>query len=244
MKKSIFILPTSKHTGLRLSASSMVYALQQKGLKVRSFHPIYDMQMSIENIQDYLLNNHVKDYVEIVLDKFYQKSQDFDFIIISGLFRQGNNAHKLYAINAIVDELNTEIIKALSSEVIITSYHGNKPLIDINDELDYAMRSLPKQTNIIGAVITKLNAPYEDNGRVSFSLTDEDISSEQQQQVTIDILRELPVFAQKGLSLIGVVEWQQEKTSPRILDIKNILKLNLISRVSLEAGVDRVMMCS
>lgn len=244
MKKSIFILPTSKHTGLRLLASSMVYALQQKGLKVRSFHPIYDMQMSIENIQEYLLNNRVKDYVEIVLDKFYQKSQDFDFVIISGLFRQGNNAHKLYAINAIVDELNTEIIKALSSEVIITSYHGNKPLIDINDELDYAMRSLPKQTNIIGAVITKLNAPYEDDGRVSFSLTDEDISSEQQQQVTIDMLRELPVFAQKGLSLIGVVEWRQEKTSPRILDIKNILKLNLISRVSLEARVDKVMMCS
>ncbi|ALB02117.1 phosphate acetyltransferase [Francisella persica ATCC VR-331] len=244
MKKSIFILPTSKHTGLCLLASSMVYALQQKGLKVCSFHPIYDMQMSIENIQEYLLNNRVKDYVEVVLNKFYKKSQDFDFIIISGLFRQGNNAHKLYAINAIVDELNTEIIKALSSEVIITSYHGNKPLIDINDELDYAMCSLPKQTNIIGAIITKLNKPYEDDGRISFSLTDEDISSEQQHQVTIDMLRELPVFAQKGLSLIGVVEWQHEKTSPRILDIKNILKLNLISRVSLEARVDRVMMCS
>lgn len=244
MKKSIFILPTSKHTGLRLLASSMVYALQQKGLKVRLFHPIYNMQMSIENIQDYLLNNRVKDYVEIVLDKFYQKLQGFDFVIISGLFRQGNNAHKLYAINAIVDELNKEIIKALSSEVIITSYHGNKPLIDINNELDYAMRSLPKQTNIIGVVITKLNVPYEDDGRVSFSLTDEDISSEQQQQVTIDMLRELPVFAQKGLSLIGVVEWLQEKISPRILDIKNILKLNLISRVSLEARVDRVMICS
>ncbi|MDE4998940.1 phosphate acetyltransferase, partial [Francisella tularensis subsp. holarctica] len=63
-------------------------------------------------------------------------------------------------------------------------------------------------------------------------------------QVTVNMLRELPVFAQKGLNLIGVGEWQQEKTSPRILDIKNILKLKLISRVSLEALVDRVMMCS
>ncbi|MDE4955226.1 phosphate acetyltransferase, partial [Francisella tularensis subsp. holarctica] len=75
-------------------------------------------------------------------------------------------------------------------------------------------------------------------------LTDEDISSEQQQQVTVNMLRELAVFAQKGLNLIGVVEWQQEKTSQRILDIKNILKLNIISRVILEARVDRVMMCS
>ncbi|MDE4942885.1 phosphate acetyltransferase, partial [Francisella tularensis subsp. holarctica] len=77
MKKSIFILTTSKHTGLSLLASSMVYALQQKGLNVGSFHPIYDMQMSIKNIQEYLLNNRVKVYVEIVLDKFYQKSQEF-----------------------------------------------------------------------------------------------------------------------------------------------------------------------
>ncbi|MDE4949168.1 phosphate acetyltransferase, partial [Francisella tularensis subsp. holarctica] len=78
----------------------------------------------------------------------------------------------------------------------------------------------------------------------SFSLTDEDISSEQHQQVTVNMLRELPVFAHTGLNLIGVVDWQQEKTSPRILYIKNILNLNLISSVSLDARVDRVMMCS
>ncbi|MDE5024793.1 phosphate acetyltransferase, partial [Francisella tularensis subsp. holarctica] len=81
------------------------------------FHPIYDMLMSIKNIQEYLLNNLVNDYVEIVLDKFYQKSQVFDFIIISGLFRQGNNARKLYPINAIIDDLNIVIVKELSSEV-------------------------------------------------------------------------------------------------------------------------------
>ncbi|MDE5016820.1 phosphate acetyltransferase, partial [Francisella tularensis subsp. holarctica] len=76
-----------------------------------------------------------------------------------------------------------------------------------------------------GTIITKLNAPYDYDGRVSFRLTDEYISSEQQQQVPVNMLRELPVFAQKGLNQKGVVEWQQEKTSPRILDIKNILKL-------------------
>ncbi|MDE4984463.1 phosphate acetyltransferase, partial [Francisella tularensis subsp. holarctica] len=79
-------------------------------------------------------------------------------------------------------------VKSLSSELIITSYHGNKPLIYINHELDYAMRSLPKQINIICTIITKLNAPYDDDGIVSFSLTDEEISSEQHQQVTVNML--------------------------------------------------------
>ncbi|MBK2257046.1 phosphate acetyltransferase [Francisella philomiragia] len=244
MKKSILILPTSKHTGLRILASSVVYALQQKGLKVDSFHPIYDMDMSIEQIESYLLNNRVKDYVEIVLSRFYEKCLDSDFAVISGLFRQGNNYHRLYPLNAIVDELNIEIIKALGSEVIIVSYHGNKPINDINDELDYAMRSLPKQINIMGAVITKLNAPYDDDGRVSFSLTEEDITYDKQQHVGIAELKELSVFKHKGLVLLGVVEWDKERTSPRILDIKNILKLNHISEVGLEARVDRVMMCS
>lgn len=244
MKKAIFVLPTSKHTGLRVLSSSLIYALQQKGLKVSSFHPIYDMQMSIEEIDAYLLNNRVKDYVELVLNKFYEKSLNFDIMVISGLFRQGDNSHKLYPINSIVDELNVEIVKALSAEVIIASYHGNKPLNDINDEIDYAVRNLPKQVHIMGVVITKLNAPYDEDGRVSFSLTDETVTPNSQGHVTIEMLKELPIFEKKGLSLLGAIEWDKEKTSPRISDIKNILKLNLISNVSLDARVDRVMMCS
>ncbi|AIT09702.1 phosphate acetyltransferase [Candidatus Francisella endociliophora] len=244
MKKSIFILPTSKHTGLRVLTSSLAYSLQEKGIKVGSFHPIHDMEMSVEQIETYLLNNRVKDYVELVLNKFYEKSQESEVVIISGLFRQGDNSHKLYSINGIIDELNTEIIKALSAEVIIASYHGNKPLEDINDEIDYATRSLPKQVNIIGAIITKLNAPYDEDGRVSFSLTDEKVIPEAQEHVSVQMLQQMPVFNKKGLSLLGAIEWSKEKTSPRILDIKNILKLSLISNVSLDARVDRVMMCS
>lgn len=244
MKKSIFILPTSKHTGLRVLTASLVYTLQQQGIKVGSFHPIYDMQMSVEQIEGYVLNNRIKDYVELVLNKFYEKSQDYDIVIISGVFRQGSNSHTLYSINGIIDELNVEVIKALSSEVIITAYHGNKPLEDINDEIDYAMRSLPKQISIIGAIITKLNAPYDEDGRVSFSLTDELVNIEAQQQITCDDLRELSVFKQRGVNLLGAIDWNSERTSPRILDIKNILNLNLISDVSLDARVDRVMMCS
>ncbi|MED7819549.1 MULTISPECIES: phosphate acetyltransferase [unclassified Francisella] len=244
MKESIFILPTSKHTGLRVLVSSLRYSLQQKGLKVDSFHPIYDMGMSIEEIEAYLLNDRVKDYVEVVLSKFYEKCQEADFIIIAGLFRQGSGSHKLYPINAIVDQLNIEIIKALNADVIITSYHGNKPLEDINDEIAYAIRTIPKKIKIIGAIITKLNAPYDDDGKVSFSLTDESTLTQEQGHVTREQLEKLPVFAKKGLSLVGVTDWEKERTFPRVLDIKNTLNLNMLSNVNLDARVERVMMCS
>jgi phosphate acetyltransferase len=244
MKKSVFILPTSKHTGLRVLANGLSFSLQQKGMKVGLFHPIYDMEMSVEQIEAYLLNNRIKDYVEVVLSKFYEKCHNLDFIVISGLFRQGSSSHKLYPINAVVDQLNLEIIKALSADVIITSYHGNKPMADINDELDYAVRGIPKKINIIGAIITKLNAPYDSDGKVSFSLTDESSTTQEQKYVTRDQLEQLPVFAQKGLSLIGVVDWNKERTFPRVLDIKNTLNLNVLSNVSLEARVKKVMMCS
>lgn len=75
-------------------------------------------------------------------------------------------------------------------------------------------------------------------------MTEEDITYDKQQHVGIDELKELSVFKQKGLALLDVIEWDKERTSPRILDIKNILKLNHISEVGLEARVDRVMMCS
>ncbi|QIW09256.1 phosphate acetyltransferase [Francisella sp. LA112445] len=244
MKKSIFILPTSKHTGLRVLANGLSFSLQQKGLKVGIFHPIYDMGMSVEQIEAYLLNDRIKDYVEVVLSKFYEKCYDSDFVVISGLFRQGSSSHKLYPINAVVDQLNLELIKALSANVIITSYHGNKPMGDINDELDYAVKGIPKKIKIIGAVITKLNAPYDSDGKVSFSLTDENTSTQEHGHITRDQLEQLPVFAQKGLNLIGVVDWNKERTFPRVLDIKNTLNLNVLSNVSLEARVKKVMMCS
>ncbi|MED7788630.1 phosphate acetyltransferase [Francisella sp. 19X1-34] len=244
MKKSVFILPTSKHTGLRVLANGLGYSLQQKGLKAGLFHPIYDMDMSVAQIEVYLLNNRIKDYVELVLSKFYEKCSDADFIVISGLFRQGSSSHKLYPINAVVDQLNIELIKALNADVIITSYHGNKPMDDINDELDYAVKGVPKKIKIIGAVITKLNAPYDSDGKVSFSLTDESTDTREHGNVTRDQLEQLPVFAQKGLNLIGVVDWNKERTFPRVLDIKNTLNLNVLSNVSLEARVKKVMMCS
>lgn len=244
MKKSIFILPTSKHTGLRVLASGLGFSLQQKGLKVDFFHPIYDMGLSIGEIESYLLNDRVKDYVELVLSRFYEKCQESDFIIVSGLFRQGRSSHKLYPINAIVDQLNIELMKALNADVIITSYHGNKPIDDINDELDYAVKGIPKKIKIIGVVITKLNAPYDSDGKVSFSLTDETTATQEQGHVTKEQLEQLPVFAQKGLSLIGVVDWNKERTFPRVLDIKNTLNLNVLSNVSLDARVEKVMMCS
>ena len=244
MKTSIFILPTSKHTGLRVLTKSIEYALQQEGLKVTTFHPIYDMDLSIDEIEKYLLNNRVKDFVEVLLNKYYEKCVDNDFVVFSGLFRQGDNSHKLYPLNGIVDELNTEIIKALSAKIIIVSYHGNKSLVELNEELDYSRRSLPKKADVLGAIITKVNATYDEDGHLSFSLTDEEFDTEYQNNISISDLENLEVFKHNGFELLGAIEWANEKTYPRVLDIKNKLKLDELTNIDLSSRVQRVMMCS
>ncbi|AXA34540.1 phosphate acetyltransferase [Francisella adeliensis] len=244
MKDTIFILPTSKYTGLRMLTKSIEYALQQEGLKVTTFHPIYDMDLSIEEIEKYLLNNRVKDFVEILLSKYYEKCLDKDFAVFSGLFRQGNNSHPLYSLNSVVDELNIEIIKALSAKVIIASYHGNKSLVELNEDLEYSRRSLPKKADILGAIITKINATYNEDGYLNFSLTDEDIDLDHQKNIAVSDLKNLEVFKHKGFELLGAVEWKNEKTYPRVLDIKNNLKLDELTNVDLSSRVQRVMMCS
>ncbi len=244
MKTSIFILPTSKHTGLRVLTKSIEYALQQEGLKVTTFHPIYDMNVSIDKIEKYLLNNRVKDFVAVLLNKYYEKCVDNDFVVFSGLFLQGDHSHPLYALNGIVGELNTEIIKALSAKIIIVSFHGNKSLIELNEELDYAHRSLPKKTDFLGAIITKVNAPYDEDGHLSFSLTDEEGVTEHHNNITISDLENLKVFKNKGFEILGAIEWANEKTYPRVLDIKNKLKLDELTGIDLNSRVQRVMMCS
>ncbi|QIV95149.1 phosphate acetyltransferase [Allofrancisella frigidaquae] len=244
MKTSILMLPTSKYTGLRILTKSLEYALQEEGFKVATFHPIFDIGMTIEEIEKYLLNGRVKDYVEILLSKFYDKCQGYDFIIVYGLFRQGNDTHKLYPLNSVISELNTELIKALSAKVIVVSYHGNKSLDDINSELDYAYRNLPQRIKTLGVIITKLNAPYDDDGHMSFSLAEEDASTIRRNNVSFEEIRELPILRENKLSLLGVIEWDKEKTYPRVVDIKNSLKLNIITSNNLDARVHKVTMCS
>ena len=243
MKTSIFILPTSKYTGQRMLSKSIEFGLQQKGLKIATFHPIFDMDISNDEIENYLLNNKIKDFVELVLGSFYEKTQDCDFAIISGLFRQSDYTHELYPLNSIIHDLNIEIIKALSSKVIITAYHGNKKLEDINDEIGYFVRSLSKNIDIIGAVITKVNAPYDEDGQISFSLTDEKVTSAVE-KITHKDIQSLAIFADKKIKLLGVIEWDNEISFPRILDIKNNLNLSCITSVELNARVEKVMMCS
>jgi len=242
MKNSIFILPSSKYTGLKMLTESIVYALQKEGLKIRSFHPIFDMGMSIESIEEYLLNDNIKEYVELVLQKFYKETDEYDFAIISGLFRQTDYTHKLYSINGSVYDLNRELIKALSAKVIIASYHGNKSLDEINDEMEYRYRTLSKKTDILGAIITKVNAPYDEDGNIRFSLTDEEVIVEESSKITYESLKTLPIFS--NIELLGCIDWYQEKTYPRTLDIKNKLKLTNITGVGLSERVHKIIMCS
>lgn len=246
MNTPIFILPSSKFTGLRMLASSIAYALQQKGLKIKTFHPVFDMDMTIEEIEKYLLNDRVKDYVELVLQKFYEKAQGYDFAIVCGLFRQTDYTHKLYSLNGSLFELNRELIKALSAKVIISSYHGNKTLQDINDEMEYKYRTLPKKIEVLGAIITKVNAPYDEDGHIGFSLTDEETrESCGTVRISPEEVSRLQVFSKPdGIRFLGCVDWSKEKTYPRILDIKNRLKLELITDVTLDTRVHRVTMCS
>ena len=244
MKNTIFILPSSKYTGLRMLSQSIVYALQQEGLKIKPFHPVFDMDMSISEIESYLLNDKIKDYVEIVLQKFYEKTKDYDFAVISGVFRQTDYTHKQYPLNGSVVELNRELIKALSAKVIIASYHGNKSLQNINDEMEYRYRTLPKKTDVLGAIITKINAPYDEDGHISFSLTDEEIDIAEEKNISYTDIKKLPVFSEGRIDLLGCIDWYKEKSSPRVLDIENRLKLTNITGVGIESRVEKVMMCS
>ncbi len=244
MKNTIFILPSSKYTGLRMLSQSIVYALQQEGLKIKPFHPVFDMDMSISEIESYLLNDKVKDYVEIVLQKFYEKTAECDFAVMSGLFSQTDYTHRLYALNGSVVELNRELIKALSAKVVIASYHGNKSLQDINDEMEYRYRTLPKKTDVLGAIITKVNAPYDENGHIRFSLTDEELEIVEEKNISHADIKKLSVFSEGKIELLGCIDWYKEKSYPRILDIENRLKLTNITGVGIESRVEKVMMCS
>ena len=153
-----------------------------------------------------------------MLQKFYEKMQAYDFAIVCYLFRQKDYTHKLYSINGSLFELNRQLIKALFAKVMISSYHGNKTLQDINDGMGYKHRTLPKKIEVIGAIITKVkvNAPYDEDGHIGLSLTDEEVREANGSMSSDDVSR-LPVFFKpNGIKFFCCIDWFSEKTYPTI----------------------------
>ena len=245
MTLPIVLLPTGQGVGLFSLKHGLQYALVEQGYNVALFNPLNDSGLRPEEIENEFRNGQSKAFFELMLEKYEQKAQAADLAIITGVFIKSNANHPFSWLNEFIKLFNLTLIRALDAKVILIARQGNKNLSEIERQLALACQNIDPES-MIGAIVTKLNAPVDSHGNNTFSLIDEINQSPLAKKITKSDILALPIFTEKRLELLGVTVWQEDLTCPRVADLMVNLSLNRLSgsQTGLERRVRRVSMCS
>ncbi|WP_119343086.1 phosphate acetyltransferase [Facilibium subflavum] len=222
MSLPIVLLPTGRGVGLYSLQLGLQYSLMQHGYKVATFNPLKDCGISPQEIEAYFRNDQIKEFFELLLEKHDEKTANADIVLITGTFIKNSNNRDFLWLNDFSKTFNITLTRAFNAYVILITHQGKKALSEIESQLTFAQAQIDKQS-IIGAIITKLNAPVDNDGQTYFSLLDEQKPPLAKTLNKSDIAN-LPIFKLKHLTLLGITQWQDRLTYPRIGDIKRLLK--------------------
>ncbi len=243
MSLPIILLPTGQGVGLFSLKQGLRYALEQRGYRVKLFNPLFDAEISSSEIERYFQQNKMKDFFEYLLNIYDKVSQNSDITLIDGVFIKEHNHNQFEWLNAYINLFNKTLIRAFNANVIFIARQGYKTLKDLEIQLKLYQQQIP-QDALLGAIVTKLNAPVDNDGKNRFSLLDEDINNSAPNLTRSDI-ETLTIFNSNHLNLLGVTHWQNNLSYPRVIDIANRLNLTaLFEGFDLERRVHIVTMCS
>ncbi|WP_116962967.1 phosphate acetyltransferase [Fastidiosibacter lacustris] len=244
MPLPIVLLPTGQSVGLFSLKQGLKHALEEQGYTVKLFNPLFDSNLSSVDIEQYFRQNRVKAFFEHLLNIYDQKSEGTDIILIDGIFIKEHNHNDFKWLNTFTSLFNSTLIHAFNADVVLIARQGNKNLLELEAQLEHYKQQIPSQS-LVGAIITKLNAPIDKYGNNRFSLLDESLPSVMTNMITTANIKEMPIFKNHNLTLLGVTYWQDKLAFPRVIDIANWLGLSAVhENFDHNRRVQVVTMCS
>ncbi|MCF6765681.1 phosphate acetyltransferase [Thiotrichales bacterium 19S3-7] len=239
----IVLLPSSHNTGLSSLQLGLGFSLEQKGYSVKTFNPLTDSDLSAKQMEQYLINDDLTSLLEYLLDYIDGFTKNCDILIIKGCIIKPSLKAEFGWFTQYKNQFNQALIKALNAYVILVTTPSNKSLIELEHELQLASKNIESE-NLIGAIITKLNAPIDNSGNISFSLLDE-AAPKLKYNLSKDDIKKLPIFMESKLKLLGITPWKNALTHPRLIDIKNFLSLDVLNEGDLsQRRIKTITMCS
>ncbi|UTW41778.1 phosphate acetyltransferase [bacterium SCSIO 12844] len=243
MALPIFLLPTSQNTGLTSLQLGFEFALDQRGYSIYKFNPLTDTDLTPKEIETYLANDDLTSLLEYLLDYANTASNGKDILLVKGSIIKPSLQADFGWFTQYKSQFNQALIQALNAYVILVTSPLNKSLVEIEHELAQASLKI-EPSNLIGAIITKLNAPVDQSGNISFSLLDEKPPKLKYKLSKKDI-EKLPIFSESKLKLIGITHWKNTLTNPRLSDIKTFLNVDILNEGDItKRRIKTITMCS
>lgn len=242
MSCNLVIVPTEQGVGSSAIRLGIRHALEQNGYSVTNFHPLKDSGISSEQLHAYFLENRQQDLLEDIIQSFEHVRKNVDFVLIEGIYQQINQNHELAWFGTHADWFNSSITRALMGYVILVTRPIDNNLEHLEESINLALKDLSPEF-ILGVIVTKLDAPIDEKGKIKFSFLDEEYATTE--SLTKEQIASSKIFNTGHIKLLGTTKWNKEMTQPRISDIMKALNIPLLIEGSdTTRRVKRITLCS
>lgn len=242
MSCNLVIIPTEQGVGSSAIRLGIQHAVEQHGYSVAIFHPFRDAKISPQQLQTYFLEDRRQDLLEDIMKAFEAFQAKSDFVLVEGIYTKLGQHGELAWFSSHVDWFNNALVRAIMGYVIFVTRPTCDSLEQLEEKLNLAFKDFSPEF-ILGTIITKLNAPIDEDGDIKFSLLDEDDTK--QLTLTHEEIAKSQIFADGKIKLLGTTTWNKEMTHPRVSDLMQALHVKpLIEGGDTDRRVKRISLCS
>ncbi|MCL6379933.1 phosphate acetyltransferase [Pectobacterium brasiliense] len=239
MPRTIMLIPTGTGVGLTSISLGLIRAIERKGVRLSIFKPVAQPRdsnditdlttaivrtssrlpvaepLTIAHTESLLSQQKKEILLETIVARYHENTRHADIVLVEGLVP--TRKHPFAA------SLNMEIANTLNAEVILVLSQGSDNADGLKARIELARSSLKpnKGTSIIGAIVNKLNAPVDEQGRARPDLSRIFDDATGANVVSLDIKR---LKAMSPLPLLGAVPWSFDLISTRVSDIVSHLQ--------------------
>lgn len=244
MSRNIMLIPVGTSVGLTSISLGLVRALAHQGIKVRFFKPIAQQRLgdtapersttilsqspTIDPLEPFTMAHaeHLirLDQTDVLMEQIIarasQATDNTETMIIEGLVQTRNHPFS--------SDVNYAIAKSLDADIIFVATPGTETPVEITNRLEIAHNAWGgnKNKRLIGAIINKINAPVDDEGRTRPDLSEvfdhQNLSQAHAEEAFI-----LPT--KSAVRILGSVPYSLDLVAPRASDLALHLKAKIIN---------------
>ncbi|UDG80731.1 Phosphate acetyltransferase [Candidatus Hartigia pinicola] len=259
MSRTILLIPTGTSVGLTSISFGIVRAMEQNSVQLSVFKPIAQPRISGNNDQttailrfhsslttiveplkmeyvESLLTASQKDVLmEEIVARYHQQTKNAEVVLIEGLVPTCKHSF--------AQSLNYDIAKTLGAEIVFVTAPGNRSISQMHERLELVRNEFggPRNKNIVGVIVNKVNAPVDEQGRTRPDLSEffDDSTKVIVSNITPKDLECL------NLPVLASIPWNCDLIATRALDMAKHLNAIIINKGEIKTRrVKSVIFCS
>jgi len=245
MSHIIMLIPIGPSVGLTTVSLGLIRALQRQSVTVNFFKPIAQLSLGGTNVERSIaslrqatnLNPPEPFTLDYAEEKISQGQGDILLEDIVARCSQRCSSDSVVVMEGLVptervpwgNRANMDIAKALNADIIFVTTPGSDTTLQLLERVEIYYNNLggKKNKHLIGAIINKVGAPVDENGRSCHDLNSYDSQIDSQVESVRDSI--VKKFKTSQVKLLGCITWNRELITPRVVDLAHHLSAKFLN---------------